>query len=361
MNSRLSSTLALCVILLTSFVISASAYGRGKHEPNLFLSGLLINNASDHDPAIDGSDFVPKADFIYSYTNNRVRLLGEYLYSSEESELERFLVGWEANDETLIWAGRFHMPANAWNTIYHHGQYMQTSISRPGLAEFEDKGGSLPSHSTGLLISTGGSFTDGSGIKLSISFGTAPMLGEEGVEPLDILDPDSGHGLSGSTRIAYFPDYLGETQIGLTVGATQMKNSFTDNTAAASLGDIDQLNIGSYMDWQLGDYRIISNILYVQNEFPQQPASDEHYWMGYMQVEYNAHNDWNVYSRYEDSSNYKNSPYLKLIPNFTPSRLIGGVRYDFIDKHAVTLEFGKVETISDDFSQIMLQWSMVLR
>ena len=62
-----------------------------------------------------------------------LRLFGEYLVSSVEHDLERFQIGYELVPDTLIWAGRFHQPASAWNVEHHHGRYLQTSITRPAV------------------------------------------------------------------------------------------------------------------------------------------------------------------------------------------------------------------------------------
>ena len=40
-----------------------------------------------------------------------------------------------------------------WNTAFHHGANLQTSINRPRFIDFEDKGGVVPAHGVGLLAS----------------------------------------------------------------------------------------------------------------------------------------------------------------------------------------------------------------
>ena len=45
--------------------------------------------------------------------------------------------------------GRYHTPINYWNTAFHHGQWLQTTISRPEMTQF---GGSfIPVHFIGAL------------------------------------------------------------------------------------------------------------------------------------------------------------------------------------------------------------------
>lgn len=68
-------------------------------------------------------------------------------------DLERLQLGYTVSDALTVWLGRFHTPYGLWNTAFHHGANLQTSISRPRFIEFEDKGGILPSHSVGAWAS----------------------------------------------------------------------------------------------------------------------------------------------------------------------------------------------------------------
>lgn len=89
---------------------------------------------------------------------SRVRSLMEIVFEygpegTGEFEAERAQVGYTFNDELTLWAGRFHTPIGLWNTLYHHGANLQTSIYRPRFIEFEDRNGLLPTHSVGLWAS----------------------------------------------------------------------------------------------------------------------------------------------------------------------------------------------------------------
>lgn len=66
------------------------------------------------------------------------------------TDLERVQIGYTFSDSATGWMGRFHTPYGYWNTAFHHGAQMQTSVMRPRFLDFEDKGGILPSHMVGL-------------------------------------------------------------------------------------------------------------------------------------------------------------------------------------------------------------------
>lgn len=65
-------------------------------------------------------------------------------------DMERLQLGYTVSDAVTAWMGRFHTPMGLWNTSFHHGANLQTSIFRPRFIDFEDKGGIIPAHSVGL-------------------------------------------------------------------------------------------------------------------------------------------------------------------------------------------------------------------
>jgi hypothetical protein len=65
-------------------------------------------------------------------------------------EVERLIVRYDANDRFKLSFGRYHTPINYWNTAFHHGEWLQTTISRPEMVQF---GGSfIPVHFVGSLV-----------------------------------------------------------------------------------------------------------------------------------------------------------------------------------------------------------------
>ncbi len=65
-------------------------------------------------------------------------------------DIERLQIGYAFSDAATLWLGRFHTPYGYWNTAFHHGAQLQTSVLRPRFLDFEDLGGILPAHTVGL-------------------------------------------------------------------------------------------------------------------------------------------------------------------------------------------------------------------
>src|SRR5204862_5228588 len=64
-------------------------------------------------------------------------------------EIERSIIRYDQSDMLKLSFGRYHTPINYWNTAYHHGSWLQTTISRPEMTQF---GGSfIPVHFVGAL------------------------------------------------------------------------------------------------------------------------------------------------------------------------------------------------------------------
>jgi hypothetical protein len=65
-------------------------------------------------------------------------------------ELERLLIRFTHSDRLRFSLGRYHTPINYWNTAFHHGSWLQTTISRPEMVAFGTS--FLPVHFVGALV-----------------------------------------------------------------------------------------------------------------------------------------------------------------------------------------------------------------
>ena len=112
--------------------------------------------ASDRDEE-SGSFGLGQLDlYVSSQISERIRFLSEIVFEYDEGwlvDVERIEVEYTANRYLSVQAGKRHSPIGIWNTEYHHGALMQPTIDRPLMFRFEDEGGALPIHTTGLSIS----------------------------------------------------------------------------------------------------------------------------------------------------------------------------------------------------------------
>ena len=82
--------------------------------------------------------------------------------------VERVAVQYDFNDALRVSAGRFHTPVGYWNTAFHHGSWLQTSVARPEMIKFGSR--FIPTHFVGL-IAEGGLPTTPLGLGYSVGIG----------------------------------------------------------------------------------------------------------------------------------------------------------------------------------------------
>jgi hypothetical protein len=134
-------------------------------QPNLNLAGF-----SDFTFAATDQKGIPsgfsEGQFILHLNSNlssKVSFLGEISLTARSdagtgsppatgfnAEVERSIIRFEHNDYFKVSFGRYHTPINYWNTTFHHGQWLQTTVSRPEMTQFGGK--FIPVHFVGALV-----------------------------------------------------------------------------------------------------------------------------------------------------------------------------------------------------------------
>jgi hypothetical protein len=335
-----------------------AAHPEGGQE--LVLFGSVEASHFDGDQSPSSNDGVATVDLLYSLSHSQFRLLGEYILSTEEAELERFQIGWLPHETTWLIAGRFHAPTNFWASIYHHGQYMQTTIVRPSIENWEDDYGVLLSHQTGIMLESNFSLGQGSGLEIAASFGSGAEIDNGMLEPYHLLGSEGIAGASFSARIGFLPDALANNSLGMLVARNQLVSS-NSQVIMPELMDVDQDIIGGFFNWTWDSLRVLSAAYHVQNQLVSSGGSEsDNFTAGYVQLEKTIA-DWTLYGRWEDTAGAETSEYLSLFPEYVTQRSLVGVRLDFLKRHALTLELFDAEVEAEGFWQVAIQWSAVFR
>ena len=72
--------------------------------------------------------------------DERLAFFGEVSVTARDAgysiEVERAFVRYDFTDAFKVAAGRFHTPVGYWNAAFHHGSWLQTSVSRPEMIKF---------------------------------------------------------------------------------------------------------------------------------------------------------------------------------------------------------------------------------
>ncbi|MFO1270706.1 MAG: hypothetical protein U1F50_03325 [Rubrivivax sp.] len=301
------------------------------------------------------------ADLVLSLgAGGPLRLFGEFLASSEEHDVERLQLGWEARPDTVVWLGRYHQPASAWNLEHHHGRYLQTSVTRPGVELWEDERGIVPQHLSGLLVESRHELPGGQALRLAGGTGLGTTLRDEGLEPLDLMKPRrEGRHWSWSGRVSWLPDQLGASQFGLL--AARHRSPVADAALATQLDatEVQHDLLGAFADWHPGEWRLLGAVygIAIGTRGGSGERTDR-MTVGYLQLEGQLPAALTAYGRHEASDGVRGSAVVAAVsPQFDLRRSLLGLRWDGWHRQALTLEIARGNTVDGSRWETRLQWS----
>jgi hypothetical protein len=352
---------------IVATLLCRPALSQHQHSASEFDVFLAAEGVAGHgQPHPRGDDPWIDADVVFGLTHEQFRVFGEYFITSEEHDLERFEVGYEVVPDTMVWVGRFHQPASAWDTEHHHGRYLQTAITRPAIENWEDERGLIPQHITGALVESIWPFRAQSGLQFNAGAGVGPSLRADANEPIDLIGSNPGrHGASFMGRLAYLPDYVGTSSAGLLFGHDQLYASPQMAGAALRSNHVVLTIYGVYADWTLDAWRIIGAGYYVDVGLDA-PTPDESFMSGYLQFERHLSHRLTAFTRIEDSARMQRSRYVDLLDvpssniDIAIRRQAGGLRWDYAASQALTMEFGHEASLTQRGNEVRLQWSAVI-
>ena len=292
------------------------------------------------------------SDFFYLFNYKNFRALGELAITSEELELERIQIGFKIKQNDTLWLGRYHAPLGYWNSNYHHGLHLQTSVHRPGIIEYEDNNGVLANHVTGFLYE-GQHYNNIGALNYSIGVGYAPTL-EHKLEPYSF--GNSNNKLNSIIKIGYQSDETSPSEIGIVLNHSNIIGE------DEHINQIEQKIAGVYTHQSRGKYRITTAGYFIENKivYSESSALSSKFAAGYFHTEYDIASKWILYGRIERNFGGKHDPYLALFHHSETQRNLGGVRYDLSRRQAISSEISNRIAEHDSHIHLSIQWSAVL-
>jgi hypothetical protein len=154
--------------------VAAVAQQAEIHYPSLQIRGFgdVDFSATDQHGAASNSGFnLGQFDLHFaSALSQKVSFFAETTFTAQptgyNTEVERSIIRYDYNDYFKVSFGRYHTPVGYWNTAYHHGAWLQTTINRPDIVRIGST--FIPIHFVGLLAE--GAIPSG-GAGLNYSFG----------------------------------------------------------------------------------------------------------------------------------------------------------------------------------------------
>ncbi len=353
------------IFLLAVFVAGAAGADEHSHGSDsdwlVFLTGQAHRRSSEDLAPEDDYDPV-SADILYSHSSGHFRVLTETFAAADELDVERAQIGYEIGENTLLWGGRFHQPSSAWNIEHHHGQYLQTAITRPGIELWEDEGGLIPQHIVGAFVETRGALGDNAGLTLSAGAGLAPVIVGGQMVPIGLFHPNvGGYQASWSARVGLLPELLGDDSIGLVAArhSVGVRDAVDVSLLGATNVGLDVL--GAFARLNPGKWHVQATVYDIEVRLSGLQLRHEQFGAGYLQVERQLPRALTAFGRIESSTKAGDSVYATLQRReFELRRGLGGLRWDFAKRQALTLELAHAATLAGRFNEARLQWSGLL-
>ena len=241
------------------------------------------------------------------------------------AELERLIIRYDLNDRFKLSFGRYHTPINYWNTAFHHGSWLQTTISRPEMAQF---GGSfIPVHFVGALAE---GVLPAGGLNLNYNLGIGNGRGQILSRAGDFGDVNNNRAWLANVFIK--PDHLYGLQAGGSV-YHDMLNPLAGSPAHEWIQ-------AAHLVWNRESPEFIAEFANVTHQ-PVFGGVVSHSQASYAQTAYRLpwlDKKWKPYYRFE----YIHVPqsdalFRNLVPTFHSST--AGIRYDISNFAAFKVEY----------------------
>ncbi len=341
----------------------------GKQVDDNRKSGFTLGNA----------DFYLTPDF-----GGRVKGLLELNFEWNDAGLlttdtERMQLGYTVSDNLTVWAGRFHTPFGYWNTAYHHGAQIQTSVTRPKMIAFEDEGGFVPSHTVGLWATGSVNWGDGK-LDYDAYVGNGQRILSGQLDFNGVRDDNNNKMIGGNLHYR-FPGALDGLILG-THAFREQVDSYADilvpgvitNTTQAVGTSSTPSNstmvtmFGAYGFYDADDWEIISEYYHFNDKNLSGNTGNHTSWASFAQIGRNLGGNWIPYARYEiaelnQADNYFYSQTIgsqTLGSGLSYKREVIGLRYDLTPKSALKVEVNHTDESKDGgqkYNEAMLQFA----
>ena len=335
-------------------LLSAAPLNAQNSQDFLLLPELrFLHQRPGPDGEVD-EDTRASLDLLYARNFGRLRFFGEAILTNEKSDLARLHIGYETEAGTRFQLGRFQLNQGYWNKTFHFRNYIQPSIIPPGIESYEDEGGSLPVHFSGLNLRQTWMLDADASLVLEAGFGAGTRKIGRRLDPHDLTDPTGGRKPSTSLRLTWTPNEDEGTEFGLFLVDNRIparSSRFVENHQRIG---------GAFANYEQGALRLYGTWYLVNNRM--EFAADNRrsrFHSTWLETDYQLTPHWMPYLRYEFSNGNASDTYLSDFAGFVRKRRLAGLRWDLLDNQALKLEYADTDFLHENSRQWALQWSMI--
>jgi hypothetical protein len=275
--------------------------------------------------------------------SEKVSVFGETSFTAQAGptataynvDVERLLIRYDYNDFFKLSFGRYHTPINYWNTAFHHGLWLQTTIARPEMIRFG--GRFLPVHFIGMQAE--GNIPSG---PIGLGYNAGLGNGRSGNIARGGDSGDVNNNRAWVVNVFARPAALN----GLQIGGAVYGDLVTASPALTGNPQFRELITSASVLWTKETPEFLAEFAHVRhrNTITQQEFNNN---AAYVQIAYRlpgeAHK-WKPYYRFEWSNINPSDPLFTTVsqPAPTVTDLTGstvGVRYDISNFAAFKAEY----------------------
>lgn len=327
-------------------------------DPTFRLGGLDLRGFGDVTASVSKVEGDGRTEFalgqldlfMTARLSERSHFLGELVIETDSdgetvADIERLVVSYDIGQNATVSAGRIHTALGQWNSRFHHGEWLQTTIERPRIVEFEDDGGILPVHQIGVMAEVHASTRP---VEVDVCVGVANGRGPVAEHVQSTGDLNDAKSLN--LQVVLRPNAVR----GLALGGGAYSDDIPANGDASAgpvHGPIDERIYSVFGSWSGGETSFLTEFYRIEHEDGASEA-DSRGWFAQLEHELG---EWTPYLRYESLSIADGDPYFA--DTTDEERVVLGVRWDFSTWNAFKLQFesGQSEATGEDFEAVLFQ------
>ncbi len=261
---------------------------------------------------------------------DRLNLFGEVTATARDSEykieVERLIAKYDFSDRYMLSAGRYHTPIGYWNTAFHHGTWLQTTVGRPSTSRI------IPIHFVGIELE--GKLPGdrlGLGYRVGVGNGRHSNITRAG---------DAGD-INGSRAFSLSLDSRPISVSRLNTGITY----YSDRVSPPAGLEVDEEIFSAYAAWEGETPEVIVEYVHARHEPVAGAGSSDETDSFYVQVAYRLPaymGQFKPYIRIEEIDVGQNDPLFGGL-GLDYEGVIVGVRFDFTSYAALKFEYHNEE------------------
>ena len=346
--------------------VTEMAASAGQHaEEGMATHGFADVGVGNHNaefPQYRGADIAELDFFLTPRLGSRTRALFELNFEVGSDgtvgvDLERAQLGYQFADSATVWLGRFHTPYGYYNTAFHHGQQIATSLRRPRFIEFEDHGGIMPAHTVGAWL-TGSERVGDQKVTYDVYLGNSQRITGG---KLDMNNAGNTHGstIVGGNLGLLLSGALDGLKVGVDVFQTRIEDEDPLPPLPAYVTRVK--SFGAYAAYDTDSWEDIAEFHVFSNQDLTGHTGTHHSDAGFVQLGYRA-GRFTPYARYERGAFQQSDDYFAAqATGSSYYRTALGLRFDVDLVSALKLELAQThltDRVISNYDEALLQYAI---